>query len=245
LNGGRADRGFGWNEFNNSDVPSLRWIATLWPARLEPLFAKGAVRFSHNLDWWQAEWENKTFLEPLLDPDTPFEPMGLLLLTLGLAAKDAGEHGLATDILIAAIDDGRMDGELLGGILAELLPSGLVKAARLAKTLAQAARPSPLHASMIATAIERSLRGDPAKAPRDLSQLLELLHELLAERAEPVRTADARQYLQGLKAGGKTGRLVRDLLSNDSSAPSAISKTVALRALEGRLGRAERWQSIP
>src|SRR5262249_25319465 len=154
-----------------------------------PYFAKGALALSGNLDWWEAEWGNKTLLEPLLEPDTPLEQMGLLLLALGLAAKDPGENGLATDALIAAIDDGRVDGELLGGVLAELLPSGLVKAARFAKTLGQAARSSLLHSFTVATAIERSLRGDPGKAPRDMSALLEVLRELLAERQEPLRDA--------------------------------------------------------
>jgi hypothetical protein len=242
INGGESGSGYYRDDFTRGEAAALRWMATVWPARMEPYFAKGATTLSCNLDWWEAEWGNKTLLEPLLDPDAPLEQMGLLLLALGLAAKDPGEHGLATDAMIAAIDDGRVDGELLGGVLADLLPSGLVKAARFAKTLGQAARPSPLHAYTISTAIARSLRGDPSKAPRDLSALLELFRELLAERQEPLRDAETRKYLQGLKAGGKTGKLVRELLSNESSKPIPVNKGIAIRSLESRLERAERWQ---
>jgi hypothetical protein len=241
IHGGESGSGYYRDDFTRGEAAALRWMATVWPARMEPYFAKGATTLSCNLDWWEAEWGNKTLLEPLLDPDMPLEQMGLLLLALGLAAKDPGEHGLATDALIAAIDGGRVDGDSLGGVLAELLPSGLVKAARFAKTLGQAARPSPLHVCTISTAIERSLRGDPSKAHRDLSALLELLRELLAEQQEPLRDAEARKYLQGIKGGGKTGKLVRELLASESSAPLTVNKVVAARALESRLARAERW----
>jgi hypothetical protein len=242
MNGVGAHSRNGWGEFHSSHAAGLRWIATIWPLQKESFFATGSIALSGNLDWWEAQWANKTYLEPLLNPDIPLEPMGLLLLSLGLAAKDPGEHGLATDALIAAIDDGRVDGELLGGVLADLLPSGLVKAARFAKTLGQAARPSPLHGFTVATGIEHSLRGDPSKAPRDLSALLELLRELLAELREPLRDAEARSYLQQFKAGGKTGRLVRELLATDISAPLHIDPSIPVRSLQGRLERAERWQ---
>src|SRR5262249_8272706 len=157
-----------------------RWAMTLWPLNRQPFFAAGCAALASNLDWVEADWANKTYLESLLDPDVPLEEMGYLLLALGLAAKDPGEHGLATDALIAAIDDGRVDAEGLGSILARLLPTGLVKAARYAKTLGQAARVSPLHAWTIACTLEGGLRHDPRQAPRDLSALLELLHGLLA-----------------------------------------------------------------
>jgi hypothetical protein len=218
-----------------------RWAITLWPLNRQPFFAAGCAALASNLDWVEADWANKTYLEGLLDPDVPLGEMGYLLLALGLAAKEPGEHGLATDALIAAIDDGRVDAEGLGGILARLLPTGLVKAARYAKTLGQAARVSVLHAWTIARALERGLCHDPAQAPRDLSALLELLRELLAELGQSLTDLNARQYLGHVKAGGKTARLVRELLAFSSVSFNGPPKAAAVRALENRLQRVERW----
>ena len=86
--------------------------------------------------------------------------MALVLLTLGLAAKQADEHGLATDGLIAAIDDGRIDGPLLGGSMRALLPTGLIKPARWAKTLRDAARVSSLHARIVVLEVVQYLLGE-------------------------------------------------------------------------------------
>ena len=84
-------------------------MLTVWPVQQEGWFARVLPRFANNLDWWEAMWSNRTLLEPLLDPDVPLKPMALMMLALGLAAKQPSENGLATDSLIAAIDDGRLD----------------------------------------------------------------------------------------------------------------------------------------
>src|SRR5439155_14910937 len=62
-----------------------RWGAMIWPIARESWLAKGVAKISINLDWWEADWNNCTYLEPLNDPDVPLKPMALLLLTLGLA----------------------------------------------------------------------------------------------------------------------------------------------------------------
>ena len=54
------------------------------------------------------------FLIPLLNPDVPLRPMARLVIGAGLTAKVPEVTGLATDALIAAIDDGRIDAARLG-----------------------------------------------------------------------------------------------------------------------------------
>ena len=68
---------------------------------------------ANNIDWSEAEWGNKTYLEPLLDGDEPLGELARTLLCLGLSAKEPGEHVLAADALAAAISDGRVDGQCL------------------------------------------------------------------------------------------------------------------------------------
>src|SRR5262245_630916 len=105
-------------------------------------FDAGEVTPAVNLAPWDAARGHGMCLEPLLDPDVPHGPMARIMLALGLAAKEPAEHGLATDALIASIDDGRFDAIRFGESLGFLLP--LLKAPRLARTLAQAARVSSL-----------------------------------------------------------------------------------------------------
>jgi Family of unknown function (DUF6493) len=184
-------------------------------------------------------WPNRTLLEPLLNPDVPLKPMALLMLALGLAAKQPGENGLATDSLIAAIDDGRLDACKLGATFEFLAP--MIKCARLARTLSQAARISPLHLQVVAQVIQSALRGDPAQAPRDLHALLELLKESLLELGASVSDAEARGYLEKIETGGKTIRLIRELLALEEKPEPSIRRHALLRALEHRVVRAESW----
>jgi hypothetical protein len=207
----------------------------------EAWLAQGVAATGMNLDWWEARWSDRTYLEALTDPELPLKPMALLLLTLGLAAKQADVHGLATDGLIAAIDDGRMDGPLLGGAMRSLLATTLVMPSRWAKTLRDAARVSPLHAWIIAHAIQYALRDPLAEPPRDLLALLELLKELLIEVGEPLSLVEMRAWLAGWKASGKTARVVKELLSLTENGNPAVRRAAALRALGQRIERAERW----
>jgi hypothetical protein len=231
LHGGSLEKDYG-----------IRWASTVWPAAREALFAAGAHLIGRNLDWWEAAWGNRTYLELLLDADVPLLPMALLLLALGLAAKEPGESGLASDALIASIDDGRLDGSKLGVTFAALLSTGLVKAARWARTLGTAARTSSLHAAVVSQVIQHALPGDPARAPRDLQTLLALLKELLIENGRRVSHSEARGYLDSLKASGKTGKLARELLGLEDHPDPRHRQSAAIRALAGRLDRAERWR---
>jgi Family of unknown function (DUF6493) len=223
-------------------VADLRCMLTVWTMQCEGWFARVLPRFADNLDWWEAVWPNRALLEPLLNPDVPLEPMALTMLALGLAAKQPGESGLATDSLIAAIDDGRLDASKLGAALAFLTP--LIKCARLARALSQAARISPLHLQVVAQVIQGALRGDPSHPPRDVQALLELLKESLLELGASVSDAEARAYLEKIETGGRTARLVRELLALEEKPEPSIRCQAWLRALEHRVGRAESWCRI-
>ena len=218
----------------------LRCMLTVWPMQCEGWFARTLARFADNLDWWEAAWPNRTLLEPLLDPDVPLEPMALMMLALGLAAKQAGESGLATDALIAAIDDGRLDACKLGVALALLAP--LIKCSRLARTLSQAARISPLHMQVVSQVIQGTLRGDSAHPPRDVQALLELLEESRLDLGTSVSDSEVRHYLEKIGTGGRTARLARELLALEEKPEPSIRRQALLRALEHRVGRAESWR---
>lgn len=220
---------------------SARWCAAVWPANREAWLGAGAVALGNNLDWWGAEWRNRVFLEPLLDPDTHLGPMALTVLGLGLAAKEPGESGLATDALITCVEDGRLTPAEFGSVLRELIAFPFVTPARWAKTLGIAARTSVLHAEVVRRGLELGLSGAPVLRPADLAALLGLLHELCVESAAWVEDAGTRAFLAGIK-GGKSGALAKQLLALNA-ADATTGRPAALQALRGRIERAERWQA--
>jgi hypothetical protein len=140
------------------------------------------------------------------------QPLATLALALGLAAEDAALRGHAQEGLIAAIGQARLDVSALAGVMSELLATGINKFARWGKTLREVARVSPLHAARITALLHQSLRGDPTKGPRDIHAILELLVELQAETGASLNNPQARQYVQGIKTGGRTAKLVKQLL---------------------------------
>jgi hypothetical protein len=198
----------------DSEMPLIRWAMQLWPANREASFARGARRLETAVNY--ADVTDRDFcayLEPLVDPYTEFRPMACLALALGLAAEDAALRGHAQDGLVAAIAEGRLNVAELGATMARLLDTGFNKLARWAKALREVARVSAGHARAAAQLIERSFHGDPAKAPRDISAFLESLVELLSETGSRLSDPSARSYLAALTTGGKTAKLVKQLLS--------------------------------
>ena len=153
-------------------LDDIRWIATIWPLGRDAFFAVGA-EWMLTPDCTPTEVRyHRPYLEALLDPDVPIRSMARLMLVGGLSSGLPELQGLATDALIAALDDGRIDGRLLGEALQHPLAAGLVKRARLAKSLGDAARVSRLHAAgrragaPARAARSRPLDSGPACLPR-------------------------------------------------------------------------------
>jgi len=232
-----------WQGLGGPVADTVRWVATVWPIARESFFAAGARAIATNIDWQAPNCENRAYLEPLLDPDTPLTPMALLLLALGLAAKDPGEHGLATDALAAAVEDGRVDDVELGEVMSQLLPTGLIKLDRWAKTLGEVAGVSPLHAYVVRSAIERSLRGHPGKAPHGLHALLDVLKELVFEAGDRIRSESTRAFLRQVKGTGKAAKAAKVLLGCEASEPPDNVAQIMPAVVQHRLERAARWTS--
>jgi hypothetical protein len=202
-----------WETNEENEKYLMRWATQLWPANREAMFARGCNRLEISVDYADvSDREYCAYVEPLAEPYTELRPMACLALALSLAAQDNALRGHAQDGLIAAISEGRLNVDALGETMSRLLATGINKFARWAKALRDVARISPEHTRASAALITRALRGDASKAPRDISALLELLHELLSEMDTKLTDVPAREHLSGLTAGGKTGKLTKQLL---------------------------------
>ncbi|MGE0430774.1 MAG: DUF6493 family protein, partial [Planctomycetota bacterium] len=190
-----------------------RFGAAAMPYDLDQYFACGVEMFgSWTIDETRAE---ATGLLPARDPAVELGVPGHWLLLLALASRGQVAIQNALDVAIHGFSaaQGRVTATLLGDALATLLPSGLIKAARLATTLGDLARASDLHAAQVSRTIQHGLRGQTERAPRDIASLLELLHELLAAAGARVDDGAAREWLTLFGRGGKAGALCKKLLA--------------------------------
>jgi hypothetical protein len=192
---------------------AVRWVGTVWPANRELFYAKGAAELGRNVDWWQAMWHVRCFLEPLLLPTERIQKMGTLLLSLGLAAKEADERSLATDVLVMAVPQERVDLRLLGETLGRLYDFGVVKGSRIASTLSEAGRVSIQHLEAVATTTEHLLASMHGPPPPDLHALLATLTDATAALGRPVQDRDARAYLTRIQGSGKAATSAKALLA--------------------------------
>lgn len=219
------------------DAEGIKLAAGIWPLLRESYYAEGVRAMGGNLGWWEAEWQNRHFLEPLLDPLEPCGEMATLLIALGLCAKETGESALALDIAIAAIEEGRLDGQRLGTIYGQLLPTDLLLPGRLAQSFAELARVSKAHAAHARVALIGALRGE---AVRGINAVLELLLELCIEADCGVEDGEARAFLEAFGGSSKAAVAARALLALATGPKAqATARAAALAVLEGRLRRAE------
>lgn len=219
---------------------SIRWLATLWPASFQTFFATGAECIGGNLDWWEAEWHNRSFLEPLLDADTPLLDMGEILLLCGLAAKEPGEHGLAVDISLRAIDDGRLGTDNMSRMLTTAVTSDHFNLPRLAKRLQEVAGSSDLHAYVVMHSLESGLpHADAKELPRGIGDLFELLAEIGTRIERGVESPDCRTFLETITGSNKAAKAARQLLTIETNFDS---REVIASAVANRVERLQEWQ---
>ncbi len=216
---------------------SIAWVASIWPLSRDNFFATGAQNLHENLDWWEAAWHNRTFLEPLLDDKTPPGDMGMFMLLCGLAAKEPGEHGLAVDIAVRAIEDGRIGSDNLGRVLAEHTGQKSMSLSRLAKRFQEIATASPLCAYVALKGWENALPvafGKEKKTPRGLGDVIEWMHETAVELGCAIESQLTRTYLESLKGSNKPAKAAKQLLLVQTTLDVA---PLVETAIEGRLQR--------
>jgi Family of unknown function (DUF6493) len=213
-----------------------RWKTTVWPSNLDSCFALGARVHTGRDSQASLLRQRANFLEPLFDPSVPFSEMAQLLLAISLNEQAPEVTGMAVDVLVEVIRDGRCVGAELGRVLGRMLPHPFIKLNRLGKHLDTVARASLLHTHVCAQIVQEAC-APLEEPPRDAHFLLGPLLEWLSSLEEGVRD-ECRLLLEKAKSGN-TGALARKLLR----LPSAPTKQTAIlvEALRGRLHVAQGW----
>jgi hypothetical protein len=189
-----------------------RWSASVCPHWREGWFAAGCRDLGYNIDWWEANWAHRAYLEPLLNPETQMRPMASLLMALGLGAKEPGESLLAGDALIAAVQQGRMNGAMLGQALAEAASSGAIKFSRWSKGLARVSQTGLPVACVLFDALEILFASGHTQGASDIHKLIELQLQLAHLTRRRLTESRSVENLRRVLVGGKTKRVRDELL---------------------------------
>ncbi len=132
----------------------LRWAS---PHEADRFDAWAAERLARNIDWWEADWdERRLFTRLRTTPTAPGLP-GRVLLAIGLATKQASAHQPAVAVTRRLLDAGLLGPRRFAQTMADVAP--ILEPARLARTMG-ALRST--HAYAVATILSEVL---PAFAP--------------------------------------------------------------------------------
>lgn len=138
--------------------------------------------------------------------------------------------------------DGRVHPEPLAEILVEIAGYNWAKLNRLAEGLRQVARISPWGSLVISQILDR-LIASWNLPPRDAHHILEVQLELLL-RVNGRLGELARKPLEVSTAGGKTGKLARQLLQLDGNNSSPAYRSALLEGVQSRITHVENIQRI-
>lgn len=196
---------------SEQDAAAIHFLAALRPGYLDAFYAEGAHALGNNLDWWEACWQNRAYVDVLLQSTDALTPMAQLLLAVALAGKEPGQTAWAVDATAQCLLRARVTPQTMGNVLAALWATPLVKGPRLAKSLAgiaQAHATLPLAVYPMLCAMVVVNHSTPRK---DCAPLLELMLEL--QLAHHQRLPDTvREVLAAQKTTGKAREAIKGLL---------------------------------
>lgn len=220
---------------------SIQWSSMLWPANLDGYWVCATGAFLTRIDQKPSSFEpHSAYLDPLFHSDCALTELSSLALWTATVSKDSDSRTAAIDAWAELITDGRNDIVLLSDTLIHIAEGGWLQLNRVADSLREISRISPLHA-WTAAEILQDLLGSMSELPRDAHHILQLLRELLVGLGLDLREG-LRTLLTRTKGGGKTGKLTRDLVKL-AKTKHPDRQTALLQLVDARLERSERWRN--
>jgi hypothetical protein len=212
--------------------PSLLWMRNREPY-LAYLSNIMFLHINHAGTFWQPDFTR------LFDPDLCLCGNGRWFICLALSSKSSDVSRLALDILIAAIDELRIDAESLGGTMSCLLPSKMVTPIRWARALRESSRVSALHALFSWKVLAAIFKVLADAVP---TSLLEVMLELRQEYKFP-GDVETEQTLQSLTKA-KPSKLVSAIQKSATRlTDNQFLIDASNQSRNRRIATAQRWQA--
>lgn len=236
---GELRRGW-WSPFASAIPPADRIALGATPVALpnhhEMLEARAASLIAEDMDSNRSSDGLDVIVSAAVDPDAPLTLATHVLLAVGLGAKNQAVAAAATDLVIAASDDGRFDPEQFGSVAAILTSKGVVKPSRLADRMNPAVA-TPLSADRIRIALS-SWISELDEMPRDVHAVLGVLEKACAAAGRGITDTAAQEKLAAASVGSsKRAKAAERLLALEPGDGVELAMTAVARLVE----RAERW----
>lgn len=219
--------------FRNSNLDdwSLDWLQNK-----EPLLARMAKNILHNINSIGNDWQDDYSI--LFDPDFPLDENGSWFLSLALVTKLDDVRRLALDVLIAAVEEQRVNAAKIGENIALLLEHKFT-ILRWTKSFRELARISQLHALFAWQVLITLLEKVGPSCPMGFT---ELLVELKEEYGFGVPLV-AIEQLKQVGGSGKAATLAKKLVADGTNwSKTGPLNEAAKQSFASRIARVERWQ---
>jgi hypothetical protein len=191
-----------------------RWLPFVWPQNPSAVHMKAAKVLVPSIDEKGSSWSPRFgFYHALFQTNRPWREAGHLLLSIGLAARDADAKGLAVDALIEGIDSRLFDPDQFAATITRLAAGEWLKLNRLGESLMTAVRISPLHAAVVGEAVQKWLPGFDHRQTNGFA-ILHVLLEVQAVTGLPLAEA-ALAHLGTITGSSKVAKLAQQLLKRD------------------------------
>ncbi|MFA5507295.1 MAG: DUF6493 family protein [Vulcanimicrobiota bacterium] len=214
---------------------ATHWRTLHWPQNLDGTWQQAATLMWDRLEQGSAlAFPHQLFLEPLFEPDRPWDDLACLVVCLALASNSPDLRMTAVDLMIAGIDDGRAHPTPLKTTLGRAYKGIDLKLNRLCQALQQVAQAGVLHRYTVAQMASR-LASFPL--PKNGQPLLELLLQT-SDWLEPT----TRDALAANTSGGKTAKLIERLMALPEPTTDPHIRHLMLAC---RLERARAWSAAP
>ncbi|MGI4743348.1 MAG: DUF6493 family protein [Janthinobacterium lividum] len=171
-------------------VGGVNFLLSLLPANPAPLHWHLVRTLYHtNTTYSEERTVQQRVLHTLLLPGPAFAEPTTLLLALALVQSDAPGRSLALEVLLAAIEHGRLVSVDLGRALGRLLAAEFAPVPRLTDSMTQARALSPRTDDALGQLLEALLPELPTPPPRQTAKLLAAYADLVARTHRPVPIA--------------------------------------------------------
>ncbi|MDA0174454.1 DUF6493 family protein [Solirubrobacter taibaiensis] len=201
------------------DDPRFPAQPLAFPARRDIACMRAMTRMRSSLEDYGVDSGASEILEALLPAPEPIPPLAVRLIVLALGSIVQREHLLATDVLIAGIEDGRIDTLPIDDV-------GRLKPNRLAARLTNVAAAGPLQRAVVRDFLDASIDRVTVRP----GPLLVLFDELCAQTHTGPR--HSREHLRTL-----THKAAKALVQRTGDPPGSEAQF----ALAARARRAYRW----
>lgn len=189
----------------------IAWSSLVMPADPEAFLANaiGALDTSQKL----ADHPCIAYLDAFDRLDGEPGPIGCAVLALYLASEDKSLCAHALDKVVRLAGEDRVPAERFAAAILPFMLVGTFPSMRWTRALAAVAETGPRHRKFARDVAAGLMGFDPARAPRDIGGMIELLYELQLASGTPFDDPGAIECLEGLDGGGKAAKFSARLLA--------------------------------